>query len=147
MRKITLNYFFLQSSRFLKKKKKKKGVTYLLPGQTICFNRTVSTQLFAIIIRAQSFKQTSGFGMLPPRLPGAFLSICGYTKRAISTRGKHSRHQTVTSVNGDDKVTLEGGYGFDGEHPSANRRQFPAHSCRGGMRQPCFSQTEDVLWE
>lgn len=64
------------------------SVTYLLPGQTVRFNRTVNTQIFGIIIRAQSLKQTSGFGMLPSCLPGAFLSICGYTKRTISTGRK-----------------------------------------------------------
>lgn len=60
---------------------------------------------------------------------------------------KQSRCQTVTPVNWDDEMTLEGWYRFDGEHPPPNRRQFPAHSCRGGMRQPCFGQSEDVLGE
>lgn len=118
---------------------------YLLPGQTIGFNRIVNTQVFGIVIWAQSFEQTSRFGMLPPRLPGAFRSICGLTKRAISSSGKHSRRQTATCVNWKDKMTLERWYWFDGEHPSADRRQFPAHSCRGGSRQPGLSHGEDVL--
>ncbi len=49
------------------------------------------------------------------------------------------------SVNCDDKMTLKCWYWFNGEHPATNRRQFSAHGCRGGMRQPRPRQTQDVL--
>lgn len=123
------------------------AVTHLLPGQAICLNWTVTVQIFGTVIRAQSLSQTSGFGMLPSCLPGASLSICGYTKMAISTRRHRSRDQTLVCLNRYDKMTLKVCNWFNGEHPSPNWREFPAHSCRGGMRQPCFSQRQDVLWE
>lgn len=93
-------YFNISSSRAAASEHLQ--VTYLLPGQTICFNRAVDTQVFGIIIWAQPFKQTSGFGMLPSCLPGAFLSICGYTKSAISSGRKHSRHPTAAYANEAD---------------------------------------------
>lgn len=49
--------------------------------------------------------------------------------------------------NKSDIMTLKVWNWFNGEHPSPNWRQFPAHSCRGGLRQLCFSQRQDVLWE
>jgi len=40
---------------------------------------------------------------------------------------------------------LNGGHGFQGEHPPPGRRQLAAHGCRRGVRQPRCGQAEDVL--
>lgn len=115
-------------------------VTYLLPGQTVSLIRTVSTHVFIILVRAQSFKCTSGSLMLPSCLPRSFLSVCGYFIEFSS-----SAEDIHSFVYNGNNVTLKWRNWFNRKHSTPDGGEFPTNGCGGHIIEPCFSQRQDLL--